>query len=299
MKPSPPLRVRILRLSAFALLVGLIAYLALNCGMAWLYMYFFTHPFCNRNPVPMQGLPAPQEYELLTEDGLALRAWYYPPENGAAVLSLGALSGSLGDNLPPVGFLARQGYGVLQIDSRVCARPSAPVTLGAREIYAAKAGLDFLLARPEVERIGAIGFSMGGATAIRAAARYPQIEAVVAEGGYFNLGEDIVEPGLPKPPSQKLLFYTIAGFYWLTTGENPWQISPVDEIPKISPRPALLIYGEYEVDDGRAWLQYEAAGEPKELWIVPGGNHGANYAVATQEYERKVLAFFEHALLGP
>ena len=294
-----PLRIRIQRLTIFALVVSLVAYLGVNAGMAWMYISAFTKPGCNLAPPVLEAIPAAQEHLLLTEDGLRLRAWYYPSQNGATVLSLGGTGGSLGAALPEVGFLIRQGYGVLQIDSRACGQPPGRVTLGAKEVLAAKAGLDFLLERPETRRIGAIGFSMGGATAIRAAARYLEIEAVVAEGGFFNLGKDMTEPDLPKPFLQAVLLYTIAGFYWLQTGENPWQVSPVDDLPNISPRPVLLIYGEHELEDGRAYLQYAAAKEPKELWVVPGGGHGRNYKVASQEYERRVSDFFNQALLSP
>jgi pimeloyl-ACP methyl ester carboxylesterase len=267
--------------------------------MAWVYISAFTQPGCNQAPLPIQALPAPQERLLSTEDGLRLRAWYYPPENGAVVISLGGLGGSLGAELPPVEFLILQGYGVLQIDSRACAQPPSRVTLGAKETLSAKAGLDFLGEQAEVQHVGAIGFSMGGATAIRAAARYPEIEAVAAEGGFFNLGKDMVEPGQPKPLIQSGLLYTIAGFYWMQTGVNPWQVSPVDDLPFISPRPVLLIYGEYEADAGRALVQYKAAREPKELWIVPGGDHGRNHLVAPEEYERRLSDFFNRALLNP
>jgi pimeloyl-ACP methyl ester carboxylesterase len=298
-KSRPPLHIYIARLTAFTLVVSLVAYLGLNAGMAWLYISVFTQPGCIQTPPVLEVMPPHQEIQLLTEDGLRLRFWYYPPQNGAVVLSLGGTGGSLGAMAPEVGFLIRQGYGVLQIDSRACAQPPGRVTLGAKEALAAKAGLDFILEQPETLHVGAIGFSMGGATAIRAAARYAEIEAVVAEGGFFNLGKDMVEPGVPKPFPQTLLFYTIAGFYWLQTGANPWQISPVDDLPKISPRPVLLIYGEHELDDGRALVQYAAAQEPKELWIVPGGGHGRNHLVASQEYERRVSDFFKQALLNP
>ena len=297
-KPNPPLHIRIRRLVIFALVVSLAAYLGINAWMAWMYISAFTQPGCKQTPLGLYDIPVAQEHLILTEDGLRLRAWYYPSQNGATVLSLGGTGGSLGAALPQVDFLIRQGYGVLQIDSRACAQPPGRVTLGAKEVLATKAGLDFLLERPETLHVGAIGFSMGGATAIRAAARYPEIEAVVAEGGFFNLGNDIVEPGLPKPFPQSVLLYTIAGFYWMQTGVNPWQVSPVDDLPKISPKPVLLIYGEHELEDGRAYLQYAAAKEPKELWVVPGGYHGGNYKMASREYEQRVSEFFYQALLS-
>ncbi|MBN2549748.1 MAG: hypothetical protein JXB15_11355 [Anaerolineales bacterium] len=290
-------RQRLLRLTAFALLVGLLAYLGVNASLAWAYVDALTHPACQTDPPPISALPPPQEHLLTTRDGLALRAWYYPAQNGAAILALGGLNGSLGERLPEISFLVQAGYGVLQIDSRACTAPPAPVTLGADEILDAAAGLDFLLHRPEVKNVGAYGFSMGGVTAIRAAARYPQITAILNDGGYFNLGDDFTEPGSPKPIQRSLFLHLVAACFWLQSGSNPWQISPVDDLPALSPRPVLLIFGEKEARSGRANLQYEAAQEPKQLWVVPGGGHGGNHQVAPQAYEQRVLDFFDQALL--
>jgi dipeptidyl aminopeptidase/acylaminoacyl peptidase len=296
-KPTS-LRIRILRLSAFTLGISILFYLIVNIGLARLYVAALTHPGCNPKPTPVQNVTQPEEHIILTADGLHVRTWYYPPQNSAVVIVLGGPSGSLGQSLPPVDFLLRDGFGLIQVDSRACATPPASVTLGANELMDAEAALKFLQSRPEVKQIGAIGFSMGGVTAIRTAARHPDIAAVVAEGGYFNMGKDLVEPEQPKPLYLNVFLYTIAGFFQYQYGINPWEISPVDDLPRISPRPVLLIYGEYELHDGHGDIQFAAAREPKELWIVPGGAHGTNYQIAPQEYERRVLEFFNQALVS-
>jgi fermentation-respiration switch protein FrsA (DUF1100 family) len=100
---------------------------------------------------------------------------------------------------------------------------------------------------------------MGGVTAIRTAARNPEIAAVVAEGGYHNMGDNI--------------------------------------IASISPRPVFLIYGEHEAESGHAGAQYSAALSPKDLWLVPGGSHGSNHQIAPMMYELKILDFFNRSLL--
>ena len=94
----------------------------------------------------------------------------------------------------------------------------------------------------------------------------------------------------------RALRYSIAAAYWLQVGENPWRVSPIDDLPAISPRPVLLIYGEGELLGGGD-LQFSAAREPKELWVVPGGSHGRNYLVAKEAYEARVLDFFNRNLL--
>ncbi len=139
---------------------------------------------------------------------------------------------------------------------------------------------------------------MGGVGVVRAAARHPGLAAIVAEGAYFNLGDDIVEADRPTGFVQRAFLYTIAGAYWIQTGINPWGSSPIDDLPAISPRPVMLIYGEYEAAAGRAEFQYAATLDPKELWIVPQGGHGSNHLVAPQEYDRRILAFFTRSLLN-
>lgn len=238
----------------------------------------------------METLPA--------ADGVTLPAWYYPSHNGAAVIALGGQGGALGENLPPIDVLLDNGYGVLQIGSRACAASPAPITLGGDEIFDAEAGFNFLLTRPEVdaEKIGLFGFSMGGVGAIRAAARNEDFAAVSAEGGFYNLGADIVEAEAKKSIPRSVFLYTIAGVYWARTGHNPWKLSPIDDLPTISPREVFLIYGEKEIDSGRGREQYEAAREPKSLWVVSQGAHGQNHVVAPQEYRQRVLDFFDRAL---
>jgi hypothetical protein len=61
----------------------------------------------------------------------------------------------------------------------------------------------------------------------------------------------------------------------------------------------LLIYGEHELFAGRGDLQYATANEPKDLWIVPGGDHGNNHITLPQEYQTRVLGFFRFTLTEP
>jgi fermentation-respiration switch protein FrsA (DUF1100 family) len=40
---------------------------------------------------------------------------------------------------------------------------------------------------------------------------------------------------------------------------------------------------------------FDAANEPKELWIVPGANHRMIEEVAAEEYQRRLVEFFDRA----
>jgi len=282
---------RLIAFASFALVAGL---LFLNVGLAWIFIARLTHPAC-LEPQYLNDFDAPEEHWLTTEDGHTLRVWYYPSKNDAAILSLGGLSGSLGSHLPEVAFLVSDGYGVLQIDSRACMKPPTPVTLGGDEIYDAAAGLDFLLARSEVDpnKIGAIGFSMGGATAIRAAARHPVIKAVIRDGGFSNLGAMLDGTSQSSSLPMRLFYKTSILIYEIQTGIDPWTVSPLADLSNVSPRPVMLIYGQYEQDYGVE--QFEKGDDGRILWIVPGGRHGQNHLVSPEEYEHRILNFFAQA----
>jgi len=286
---------RLLRLLTFAIVSLVVILIVLNFGLAWILVTGMTHPFC-QTPQIIAGLPTPEEHWLTTEDGILIRIWYFPSQNGAAILTFGGMSGSLGNRLPPATHLIQAGYGVIQVDSRACARPSAPVTQGYYELYDGEAALEFLSTRPEVDsqQIGVTGFSMGGATALRVAAHHPEIQAVVRDGGFSDLGA-LLSPRDSQSLPARIFQATIFMFYKFRSGIDPWEVDPIADLKLIHPRPVLLIYGEHEATGG--WEQYHSAVENVDLWIVPDGSHGRNHQVAPEEYSQRVLDWFNQSLL--
>ncbi len=286
---------RLLRLIIFAIVILGVIFIVLNFGLAWILVTAMTHPIC-QSPHTIEGVTPPEEHWLTTEDEISIRIWYYPSQNGAAVITFGGMSGSLGNRLPPAAPLIQAGYGVVQMDSRSCAQPSASVTQGYDELYDGKAAYEFLLSRPEVdpERIGVMGFSMGGATALRVAAHQPEIGAVVRDGGFSNLGI-LLSPQDTQTLPARVLQATIYIFYKYRSGFDPWEVDPVADLRQIDPRPVLLIYGEHEAEEG--WKQTESASNNVELWVVPDGSHGRNHQAAPEEYAQRVLDWFDRALL--
>jgi len=286
---------RNIRLISLAFFLSILLMLSVDITMAWEFVSRLIYPSC-LNPTPTSELPNYQEHFLTTPDGISIRIWYYPSQNGAAIIVFGGLTGALGIQTFPIEKLVQEGYGILQVDSRSCASPVSPVTFGGDEILDGESALEFLLKQPEVERdrIAAMGFSLGGATSIRLAAKHPEVKAVVRDGGFSNLS-DLLNPPGKAPLLIKFFRMTVFHIFRIRTGVNPMSVSPIDDIEQINPRPVLLIYGESEAFDG--FLQYEHAEEPKELWVVQGGAHGTNYTVAPKEYEQRLQNFFRETLL--
>jgi fermentation-respiration switch protein FrsA (DUF1100 family) len=288
-------------LGCFLLVLAGLAAAGLVVGLSWWQTDAGLHP---RRHLPAEtpaerGLDY-QEVIFSASEGLALRGWYLPSQNGAAVIVGHGIGGHR--SLEPAEVLARHGYGVLTFDWRAHGESDGDLcTFGYHEVRDVEGALDWLQQQPGVDpgRIGMLGESMGAVTAIRAAARADGIQAVVADSAYPDLGEAIRTiwrgTGLPAFPFVPL---QIALGEW-RTGLDLEAMQPLDDVAAISPRPILILAGGQDPitgpDAGQRY--YAAAGEPKELWFEPELGHSAFWQALPEEYERRVVDFFDAALL--
>jgi hypothetical protein len=294
-KTADSRRRRYLRRSLIA--VGTVA--AVYVVLAPFYVsYVFTHVARGYVPEPELGA-AYEEVSFRTSDGLELRGWYIPSRNRAAVI---AFPGRRGPQRP-ARMLARHGYGVLLFDRRGEGESEGDPNVfgwqGERDVHAAVA---FLQSRPDVdpERIGGIGLSVGGEMMIEAAAESDGLRAVVSEGaGIRSLREALAIPETGARLTSALAFGVLTPAVALFSNDLP-PPSLEDLAPRIAPRPVFFVYadpgqgGESELNE----TFYEAAREPKLIWQVPGSGHTGGIEAQPDEYERRVVGFFDDALLG-
>ena len=73
---------------------------------------------------------------------------------------------------------------------------------------------------------------------------------------------------------------------------------PIDVVARIAPRALLLIapQGDQLISWHQSEKLFAAAGEPKELFIVPDAGHAEAYALAPEAYRSRVLDFLERHL---
>ena len=274
-------------------------------GLAALYLLVFPVAFAYvithtaRGHVPTADLGgAHEDVSFTTSDGLELRGWYVPSRNRAAVIAFPGRSGPQ----RPARMLARHGYGVLLFDRRGEGEsegdPNALGWQGDRDLEAAVA---FLQRRPDVDpgRIGGIGLSVGGEMLIDAASELEGLQAVASEGaGIRSIRESLDIPETRALLEAALVFAVATPAVALFSSSLP-PPSLTDLIGEIAPRPVFLIYavpgqgGEAELNE----TFYEAAGEPRELWLVPDAGHTGGIEAQPEEYERRVVGFFDRALL--
>jgi fermentation-respiration switch protein FrsA (DUF1100 family) len=230
-----------------------------------------------------------QDIELRTEDGIKLSAWYTPPQNGGLIL----VAHGYGDKRPEDFYVlfASRGYGVLAWDFRAHGKSGGEFSsLGYYEVCDVKAALDYALAQPGVKHVGAWGGSMGAVTMIRAAAQYPEIEALVADSPFSTLEEEF-NMRVPFPVIRPLIRF----FAEMESGVSMDLVRAVDDIHEISPRPVYIIQGlgDTMIPLDSAQRIFDAAGEPKFLLTeadVPHLNMNAYYR---ERYAKRVIQFFD------
>ena len=67
-------------------------------------------------------------------------------------------------------------------------------------------------------------------------------------------------------------------------------------IPRIAPRPIMLIRAARNEVDNKTPEYLAAARGPAYEWTVPKGGHTAGIRTMPREYERRVVGFFDRAL---
>ena len=284
---------RILRLFAFVV-IFLLLFVPFALGFATIWLV--THTPCGAGGPPddndLAGYEAVSFFSAALDHDL--NGYFVPGSNGVTILLPPALGNGAGDWYQDHVVLHQAGYNLFRYESRNCA--GFPNSLGYHEVAEVGDALAYLGTRPDVdmERIGIYGFSAGGATSIMAAARYPQIGAVIATGGYHDFAALL---GEQEDGQWFSLLYRAGAHlaYRLATGQSMTVLSPVSVIDEIAPRPVQLIYGTHESSLAGAHLQLAAAGPTANLWVVEGATHGTYWQTAPDKFERTVLSFLDSA----
>lgn len=239
---------------------------------------------------------------IQSRTGIAIAGRFFPGTSRTTIV----VSHGYGDNqnqmIPWADFLNRAGYSVFTYDMRNRgASGGDAITLGALEQQDLLSVFDYVAARPDVdpERIGALGVSLGGATTILAAAQDARIKAIVDDCGFSHA------PGVVDTAFEYFLDLPAFPFAPVTVKIGEWRtgqdfdaVRPVDAVAQLSPRPLFVIHGlaDVVVPPAHSERVFAAAGEPKEVWYVPGAGHNGSREAAGAEYGRRIVAFFRSAL---
>ena len=254
-----------------------------------------THKY--REPVGA----APRGFEPVTfrsPDGLELAGWYSPSENGAAVVLVHGGGGDRTGTLDHARLLQRHGYGVLVYDSRGRGESEGtPNAWGWGWEKDIEGALAFLGDRGDVEegRIGGLGLSTGADVLLQFAPEHRELRAVVSDGATAaSFADQIATFGYDASAPY---FWTLLTAGRVFSGAAP--PPPLEErVPRVAPTPLLLIAAggfPTEIEFNRHYAA--VANEPFTYWELPDVGHTAAVRERAEEYERRVVGFFDEALL--
>jgi predicted alpha/beta hydrolase len=255
--------------------------------------YVFTNVSSRAVPQDRLGV-AHEDVAFEASDGVQLRGWYIPSDNGAAVI----VYPGRGSHQRYARMLARHGYGVLLFDHRGGGESGGePNSWGWAGHHDVEGAIDFLQDRPDVadDRIGGLGLSVGGEVLLHSAAVDDGLRVVVSEGAGVRSWREYRE----IDEAGARLWDAVAIVRMGLTAAFADRMPPSglhDLVPHIEV-PVLFIHAAQPMGGEDLTTEYhDLAGGPKELWRTPGAHIGG-LDDDPDEYERRVLGFLDRALL--
>lgn len=254
-----------------------------------------NHPVGNILPTNFEVQPV----TFLSESGATIYGWFRKGEPGRGAVVL--VHGIRGDRLQMLGrarVLAEVGMSVLLFDLQAHGdSQGAAITFGWLESRDVRAAVEWMRTTCSPEKVAVVGSSLGGAAALLA---FPnlKIDALVVEA---------VFPTIERATSNRIES-NLWGFGGELTPLLTWQIKlrfgistkelhPIDKIRTVT-CPKFIIGGEKDPYTPAEETQslFQAAPEPRHIWIVPGAGHQDFQTFAPDEYRRRVLPFLQNHL---
>jgi pimeloyl-ACP methyl ester carboxylesterase len=302
---------------ALAAPVGLLAYLIVR------YTPLIDRGF-EEKPMFLPPRLAPrddaEEVRFTTSDGLELAGSYLRARNGsrAGVLVFCHEFLSARWSYEPYADALRDlGFDIFTFDFRNHgASPSDPVYqplqwVTDHEVRDLEAALAHLRSRHDHDPAGFIlyGISRGGGTALVVAARQPDVWGLITDGAFPTSGTMMayilrwaeifirsrVLYAILRDYAPRNIFALLG---WVGQRRAERRLScrfPSIEraAARVSPRPWLMIHGAKDAYIGPEIAQrlWDEAGQPKELWIVPGAKHNRCREVDPVGYAGRIESF--------
>lgn len=191
--------------------------------------------------------------------------------------------------------IERSGSAVLMIDLRGHGQSGdARFSFGLNERRDVEGAVDWLKAAGfKAGSIGVFGLSLGGASAIGAAAEEPAIGAITVDSTFADFCRllDVdweSQSGLPNFFIPSTLFASRVLY-----GIDECAARPAAEIGRIAPRAVFIIYSTSDDVIPVSQPQALVAAAPfAETWVVDGPRHGRIYFTDPSAYTAKIIGFF-------
>ena len=266
----------------------------------------------------------PEEYGLPYEEvsfsprgdewpDIVLRGWIVendlasgPKDDLTVILVHGLNSNRTGDNgLELTDRLFALGFNVLLFDLRGHGESDGDqLSAGYFEKWDVLGAFDFLVHRGvSPGRIGVLGWSMGGATALLAVSEEPKIRAVISDSAFADVRDMIAQETARTTVFPKWAVpIFIPGMKFMSSilyGIDVDAVVPERAAATLD-YPILVIHGEADsrISVEQSVRIHASGSAGSELWLIPGSDHADAFADASDEYVKRVDAYFRIRLKG-
>ena len=244
---------------------------------------------------------------------LILRGWIVereglaePRDELTVILVHGLNSNRTGDNtLELTSRFFSLGFEVLLFDMRGHGESDGDqLSAGYFEKWDVLGAYDFLVQRgASPDRIGVLGRSMGGATALLAVAEEPGIRAAVADSAFADVRDMIAqETARSTVFPEWVVPVFIPGMIVMSSVLYGIDVDAV--VPEKAAAglgyPILVIHGDADsrIAVGQSVRIHASAPAGSELWVVPGSDHADAFIDAPDEYVERLDAYYRSRLAG-
>jgi len=254
-----------------------------------------------------------EEVSFITKDKLTLRGWFIPQQKKGVpvdevdrgssisqsdigtktIILLHGYPADKGDILPALSFL-NEIYNLFLFDFRYLGRSEGKYsTAGAKETEDLLAAIRFLKPRG-TEEVGVWGFSMGGAVALMATSKAPEIKVIVSESSYASL--DLMALELYRIPVLRYpMGYLTRLWAKIFLGIDIKKISPMESAKDLA-IPVLIIHSTNDdvIPFSHAlFIKKALRNNPRaEFWFSENLFHGQ----LGEEYQKRIGDFFKRNL---
>jgi uncharacterized protein len=283
-----PVRLLILTSVAFVLLIGV---------SAWILGSKLVAPANHRVSMPA-GFSAPSV--SIPGVGHSIAGWWVDKGEGTPViLLLHAVRADRSAMVSRAQLLMKHGFSVLLIDLQGHGEtPGEAITLGYRESADVVAAREWIKRTAPGRKIGVVGCSLGGASVLLA----PQpsgFDAVVLEAVYPRISRAVenrirIRLGFLAPVLTPLLLMQLEPRLHIAASD----LEPIRSMGRLG-APVLITAGSKDehttLEESREL--FDAASQPKSLWVVVGARHQDLLAYDGQGYEAHVVGFLRATLV--
>jgi len=180
-----------------------------------------------------------------------------------------------------------------------------------KDVSDMKTALKYLRNRPDADErgVGLFGISKGGSTGYLVAANEPGIRCIATDGAYATYTTVVpymqrwIRIYSDRHLLQRVLptwFYGLVGISGLNRVARLRGVNypSVEKAVSRFNRPILMIHGEGDtyIRPEMAKALFDRAAEPKEFWLVPKAKHNQAITIAEEEYQRRIVEFFDKNL---